>query len=304
VRTTVVTGAAGFVGGHLVAALTDRGDRVMAIDRVPVPVDGAVCADLLDGDSRVDQALSDADVVFHLAGCSGVRTDPGVATWRRDNVLATRAVLERLPLGVPLVVTSSSSVYGGATLGRACRESDPLRPLGPYAATKARVEELCRARLDAGGRVTIARPFTIAGEGQRPDMALARWISAAYEGRPIRVIGSTARTRDVADVRDVVRALIALADAAVPGPVNIGTGRAHTLAEMIDAVCEAVARPVAVDVEPAFAGEPDHTLADVSRLADVVGFTPVTDLRALVERQASAYAAGQLEPMLIETIRR
>ncbi len=295
-RHAVVTGAAGFIGRHLVDELIARDCRVIAVDRLPMPWPGAVCADLLEHSAPLDDALASADAVFHLAGCSGVRTDPAVATWHRDNVLATEALLARVPLSTPLVVTSSSSVYGGCReSGRALREADVLRPLGAYAATKTQAERLCRERIAAGGVVAVARPFTVAGEGQRDDMALARWIAAAAEGRALRVIGSVARTRDVTDVRDVARALVLLAEARACGPVNVGTGVAHGLSEMIDAVCEAVGRPAPVEVVRAAVREPDHTLADVSRLVSITGFRPVTDLPALVRRQAVAYDAGRAE---------
>ena len=159
----VVTGAAGFLGRALVASLAVDGIPVVAVDRRPPP-DGpgvtALRADLLDRDPAVTEALRRADAVFHLAGRPGVR-DTGAAAdaaRTRDNVHATAAVLATVPPGPPLVVTSSSSVYGGAA-GRPSRESDPLRPLGGYARSKVAVERLC-----AGRPVAVLRPFTVAGE--------------------------------------------------------------------------------------------------------------------------------------------
>src|SRR5918994_165350 len=152
------------------------------------------------------------------------------------------ARLAGVPRGTPLVVTSSSSVYGGAA-GRPSHEDDPLRPLGGYARSKAAVERLCARRLAAGGLVTVARPFTVAGEGQRPDMALARWIAAVRARRPVPVLCSPGRTRDVTDVRDVVRALRLAAERRVAGPLNVGTGRPRTLAELAAAVNPGPAAP-------------------------------------------------------------
>jgi nucleoside-diphosphate-sugar epimerase len=253
-----------------------------------------VQADLLGGDPAVAAALAGADAVFHLAGRPGVR-DGGMAaeTARaRDNVAATAAVLAAVPRDTPLVVTSSSSVYGGA-LGRPSREDDPLRPLGGYAASKAAAERLCAAR---GGAVTVLRPFTVAGEGQRPDMALARWIAAVRAGRPVEILGSPARTRDVTDVRDVVRALRAAAERGVTGPLNVGTGRPRTLAELAAAVCRALGVPAELIVSPAAAVEPADTWADTTRLGRRLGFVPVTDLDDLVTRQVAA--AGTPTPAL------
>jgi nucleoside-diphosphate-sugar epimerase len=163
-----------------------------------------------------------------------------------------------------------------------------LLPRGGYAFSKASVEELCVARLGSGATVTVVRPFTVAGEGQRPDMALARWIDAARAGRPLHVLGSPHRTRDVTDVRDAARALVVLAESRFKGPVNIGTGQAHSLADLVDAVAAAVDVPVRTVVEPAHQDEVADTLADTRRLRALVGFVPETDVPSLVARQARA----------------
>lgn len=295
----VVTGAAGFIGGALTAALAGAGQRVIAVDRRAVPVTGgavrALRVDLLDLGCRAGDdlatALREADAVFHLAGRPGVRDrDPDAERLRqRDNVLATERVLRHVPAEVPLVVTSSSSVYGGCH-GRASREGDPLRPLGGYARSKARAEALCAARLASGGTVALARPFTVVGEGQRPDMALARWIAALRCGEPIRVLGSPARTRDVTDVREVVRSLCSIAERGVRGPVNIGTGRPRTLADLAAAVCRALGRPGEIVVDPVGHEEPAATRADTTLHETLLGFRPRTDLDDVVRRQVAASA--------------
>jgi nucleoside-diphosphate-sugar epimerase len=296
----VVTGAAGFLGRALVAALAADGTAVVALDRRPPP-DGpgvrALRGDLVGGDPAVTSALRAADAVFHLAGRPGVRdTGPDADAARaRDNVAATAAVLDAVPRGTPLVVTSSSSVYGGAA-GRPSREGDPLRPLGGYARSKVAVELLC-----AGRPVAVLRPFTVAGEGQRPDMALARWIAAVGAGRPIRVLGSPSRTRDVTDVRDLVRAVRLAAERGVSGPLNVGTGRPRTLADLAAAVCRVLGAPAELVVTPAAVVEPAATWADTTRLRRTLGFVPVTDLDELVARQVAAAAEPLLaaaEPLL------
>lgn len=317
----VVTGAAGFIGRALVSRLLDTGTHVIGIDREPYEPSQrsrasltelssfasppARCgsssrasltvlkADLLDDDEMVRTALETADVVFHLAACPGVRDDrPDVEMHRhRDNVLATAAVLAAVPYRTLVVVTSSSSVYGGSTDGRPCAETDRLRPQGGYARSKVRVERLCEERLGAGGTVTIARPFTVVGEGQRPDMALAQWIVAARDGRPLRVLGSLDRTRDLTDVRDAAYALVALAERGVRGVVNVGTGAGQTLRAMVAAVAETLDVDVETVHVPAAAREVPATLADITRLRQSTGFVPVTDLRDVVARQVACASA-------------
>lgn len=292
----VVTGAAGFLGRHLVALLRRRGVDVVALDqRKPADSRGTLLlADLVSGGEPVGAALRAADAVVHLAGCPGVRgRGPAVdsARWR-DNVLASRRVLAEVPLRVPVLVASSSSVYGGSAAAP-CAEADPLRPLGAYARSKVAVERLCEQRAARGGLVTVVRPFTVAGEGQRPDMALARWIAAAAAGRAVEVYGSLSRTRDVTDVRDVARCLVALLERGTTGTVNVGTGVGHSLGALVAAVGRALDVDVPVRVVPASDVEPPDTLADVRRLARLVGDVPRTDLDDLVARQAAAALAGR-----------
>jgi nucleoside-diphosphate-sugar epimerase len=292
----VVTGSAGFIGTHLVRALARAGAAVIGIDRRAAPP-GAPGAhhrlDLGTDDARVTlgELLSEADAVFHLAARPGVRGHGAPlerARWR-DNVDAGQHVVALTPAHVPLVVTSSSSVYGGARRChgrlRASREDDVLAPLGGYARTKVALEAICARRAAAGGVVAVARPFTVAGEGQRSDMALSQWLDDAARGRPVRVLGSLTRCRDVTDVHDVVRGLLALAVRGETTTVNLGTGSPVTLGDLVDEVATVVARPIRVVVAPAGAEEPPATRAHTQRCRAVCGFVPRTDLTSLVRRQ-------------------
>ena len=297
----VVTGSSGFVGRALVAELAGRGHSVVAIDRRPpgeplgqAPGALVLTGDLLHRDELVDVALDSADAVVHLAGCPGVRDDAADVSRRRhrDNVLATARVLAAVPPRVPVVVASWSSVYGGSG-GRPSRESDPLAPRGGYARSKVLVEDVCARRAAAGGRVTVVRPFTVVGEGQRPDMAISRWAEAALAGRPLEVFGSLRRTRDLTDVREVARVLATLADPAVAptATLNVGTGRPRSLGEVVDAVAAATGTRPAVRVTPAAEVEPADTWADTDALRAVVGAVPVTDLADVVRRAVLSQAA-------------
>jgi len=292
----VVTGSAGFIGAHLVEALAERGAAVIGIDRRAMPVRAPgrhLCVDLVDPgtDALLHDVLGDADLVFHLAARPGVRgTGPDIElVRRRDNVDATRNVLACTPGDVPVVVTSSSSVYGGARIVggvlRPSHESDELHPLGGYAGSKVAVEQLCASRADAGGIVTVVRPFSVVGECQRSDMAITRWLRAAVAGAPLQILGSPDRSRDFTDVADVVRALVVLGMRGETTTVNVGTGRSHTLSEVVRAVGDAVGREMAIEVAPAGTEEPHATRAHAGRCERVCGFVPETDLVDVVHRQ-------------------
>lgn len=302
----VVTGAAGFIGRHVIRALVVRGYDVLGVDRrtwSPVAGETAMRAELSTPDVDVRDALATAEAVVHLAGCPGVRDVGADVTWRRerDNVVAGERVLAGTPAATPLVVASSSSVYGGSLGGRACHEDLPPRPLGGYARSKVALEERCAARAAAGGHVAVVRPFTVAGEGQRPDMAIARWLDAAVRGAPLRVLGSLSRTRDVTDVRDVAEGIVRVLDRGIATTVNLGTGRPHTLAELVAAVREASgADDVEVELVPAARVEVPATRADTTRCEQLLGFVPHTVLSTLVARQHAA--ATDPAPQLLEVV--
>lgn len=153
----IVTGAAVFIGSHLVELLAARSERIVAVDRRPgAPASAAACmvADLLgpDPDRSVGDALRGADAVFHLAARPGVRdARPEVDGLRhRDNVLAAERVLRTVPPSVPVVV-ASSSVYGGALHGGRLHPSRESDPCGLAAATRAPRSSWSGASSSSGG---------------------------------------------------------------------------------------------------------------------------------------------------------
>ena len=289
----VVTGSAGFIGSHLVAELVERGYRVTGIDRRSVvPPLGAVqvTLDLVDAPRQHLSALvSDADLVFHLAALPGVRGSSATIEQarRRDNVEAARNLLAVVPLDVAVVATSSSSVYG-SSLGAGSREDDPLRPMGGYARSKIAMEEICGQRRGRGGGVAVVRPFTVAGEGQRTDMAFASWLQALRRGEPIRIFGSEERSRDVTDIRDVVEGLIRAGERGVDGPVNLGTGVGHRLIDMARILMEVSGIDGEIVRTPVSAEDVDATRADTTRCRDLLGLIPRTELHQLLSRQVEA----------------
>lgn len=292
--TTVVTGACGFIGGLLCRELVRAGHEIVAIDRAsraPTAESNTLTADLLAGDARVDAALAEATTVFHLAARPGVRDQhPDVTRLRyRDNVLATQHLLEQVRPEAHVVFTSSSSVYGHGRPERASREDDPLTPRNDYARSKLAAEELCWRRMAANGpTTTIVRPFTVVGEGQRSDMALHRWIRRARAGLPLTIFGSPDRTRDFTDVREVVRALMALAERRVNDIVNVGTGNPRRLSDVVAAVATVTGTRPRIETVTADVAEVPHTWADISRLVGLTGIRPQLDLEAVVRRVADA----------------
>jgi nucleoside-diphosphate-sugar epimerase len=283
-RTAVVTGGAGFIGRRLCRSLLMSDLRVRVVDRRAAAIDGCehVRADLARDD--VAEALR-GDVVFHLAGRPGVRGDDPETERRRmlDNVVATERVLVATPPQVPVVFASSSSVYGGSQ-GAPCRETDLPAPRGGYAWSKVAAEQLCHGRVRAGGRVHVCRLFTVLGEGQRPDMALALWAAAVAADEPVDVYGGLERSRDFTDVDDVVAALTRIAVEPGSTVVNVGTGVGQRIGALVDAIGQHLGRRPAVRVVAAPREDPPATLADTARLRRILGRVPHTDLVGVVGR--------------------
>lgn len=294
----VVTGSAGFIGSHLVERLIGRGYRVTGIDRQSRS-DGAsyehMTIDLSDHPSRNDLAdvVAGADLVFHLAAKPGVRdSGPAIDAMRqRDNVVATRNLLSVVPDATPVVATSSSSVYGGSPVGVGSREGDALRPKGGYARSKVAMERICEERRARGGLIASIRPFTVAGEGQRPDMAFSLWLDALQNGKPIHLLGSGNRSRDITDIRDAIEGLIRAGELGINETVNLGTGVGHRLIDMATTLLEVTGLDGDIVHRPVSGEEVDATLADTTRCRRLLGFVPVTDLADLLTRQVDAATA-------------
>lgn len=274
---SLVTGAAGFIGSHLVRRLRAEGWSVVGVDRRP----GAdITADLLTAD--LDPLLDGVNVVFHLAGQPGVRESwAQFGSYSRGNLETTQRLLEGLR-GRPLtrfVLASTSSVYGQAPMP--AREDGPALPVSPYGATKLAAESLC----DLYGR-TAALPwvalryFTVYGPGQRPDMAFTRWLTAARDGTPVQIYGAGDQVRDFTFVDDAVEATIraATAPGAVGQPINVGGGTQVPIREALRLIGEITGRLPVVEHLPPAPGDMSTTRAATARLQGLLGFVPSTPL--------------------------
>lgn len=279
----LVTGAAGFIGSHLVEALRASGHDVVGVDRRP----GAdVQGDLLTMD--LAPLLDGVEYVVHLAGQPGVRESwSQFPAYLAGNVQTTQRLLEALR-GRPLkkfVLASTSSVYGEAPMP--AREDGPALPVSPYGLTKLAAEALCDLYGRTAGIPWIAlRYFTVYGPRQRPDMAFSRWLSAALAGEPIQVYGDGSQLRDFTYVADAVAATQRAALNPVVGmPINVGGGRAVAVREAIRLIAIITGRPLRVEWLPPAPGDMRETRADTQRLWQEVGFLPSTPLEEGLRQQ-------------------
>ncbi len=270
-----VTGAGGFVGPFLLRALAARGDAAHGADR---ELD-------VTQTSGLSRALGDfaPDAVVHLAAQSSVarsHSEPA-ETWR-INYLGTQSLLRALASAAPrarLLLVSSSDVYGSAAPGAApFREVDALRPSSPYGRSKAAAELLARAA--RGLDLVCARAFNHSGPGQTPSFALpsfAQQLARIRLGRaePWLAVGNLDSVRDFLDVRDVVRAYLALLEPATPaGVYNVASGRGRALRELMRELMQQAG--VAAELRPrAELWRPTECcVGDASRIERATGWAP------------------------------
>jgi GDP-4-dehydro-6-deoxy-D-mannose reductase len=277
----LVTGARGFVGGHLVRCLAGRGAEVAELDRE----DGDVC-DAASTARAVEAARPDA--VVHLAGLASVARsfDRPVETYRA-NALGTVHVLEAVRAHAPgarVVVASSADVYGAARPeDLPLTESSPLAPASPYAASKAAAEYAALAyRRGFGLDAVVARSFNAVGPGQSTEFALpsfADQLAAIARGAapPVLRVGNLEAERDLTDVRDVARAYALLVERAdVEGVYNVCTGAAVSMRAALDLLVRAAGLDVAVEVDPSRLRPADapRLVGSAERLERATGWRP------------------------------
>ncbi len=301
----LVTGAAGFIGSHLTAALLDRGAQLVGIDcftdYYPRPIKEANLAHNRgrDGFTFVETRIQDADLpallngathVFHLAAQAGVRKSWGrdFRTYTENNVEASQMLLEAC-VGRPLhrfVYASSSSVYGD-NVSIPMREDALPQPVSPYGVTKLAAEQLCYLyHVNHGVPATSLRYFTVYGPRQRPDMGFHRFIRAAIDGRPVTLYGDGEQTRDFTFVTDAVAATIAAGDRGVQGRAyNVGGGSRVTINHVLDIIGRVAGRKLDVRREPAQKGDMRDTFADTSHARSDLGFAPRVTLEEGIEAE-------------------
>jgi UDP-glucuronate 4-epimerase len=297
----VVTGAAGFIGSHTCERLVAAGHRVTGLDsfdgylypsevkrRNAVALGDKIT--LVEGDicdrGAVSRAIDDSvDVVCHLAALAGVR--PSLAQplkYLRTNIEGTGVIIERMrELGKQrLVFASSSSVYGakpGATA--AFREDDPcLTPASPYAATKRMNELQLSAYRDLFGIGVFAlRFFTVYGPRQRPDMAIAKFVDAIANDRPITLFGDGSSRRDYTFIDDIVTGVVAAIERIEPGRFEIynlgGTGTI-SLRDLVTVIERVVGKQATIQWQPDQPGDVPITFANVDRARAALGYEPTT----------------------------
>ena len=313
----VVTGGAGFIGSHTVGALLDRGCRVVVLDDFSTGKRENLAAWKDSADLRIIEvniadglwsALADVekegqqvDRIVHLAAQTSVVTSiDNPLDDIRQNYATTVHVLEyaRARSVKKVVFASSAAVYGDVQQVPT-PESAPKVPLSPYGIDKLGSEMYLRYYTEVHGLPTTAlRFFNVYGPRQDPTSPYSGVISIFMDrcvrGVDVTVFGDGDQTRDfvfVSDVADaIVRALFTEADAREP--MNIGTGRKTSINELAEHVREATSSKSGIGHAPARAGEIVHSLADVSRAREALGFEAKTAVAEGLRRTAEWFRSS------------
>ncbi len=260
--TTLVTGAAGFAGSHLLDQLSRDGVPTVAWHRpqghAPRSVEGVRWqgVDLLDA-AAVGDALCDVkpSVIYHCAGAAHVgQSWDTTTTTLRVNVLGTHHLVEAIRRHAPeaaLLITSSALVYGPSL--EAVDEGHALTPNSPYGLSKI-AQELVGTASGGHPRTFVARPFNHFGPRQDPSFvsaAFARQIAEIEAGLtpPVIQVGNLSAKRDLTDVRDTVHAYRLIVERGVPGrPYNVCRGEAVVVQSLLDTLVSFA--KVSVEVVP------------------------------------------------------
>lgn len=288
----LVTGGAGFIGSHLVEALTEAGQRVRVLDDLstgtrdnfahlrsaPELIEGSVA-----DPAAVARAVQGVEVVFHLAALASVaKSLDAPAETHAVCATGTLNVLDAARrAGVRRVVYAASSSAYGIPPGDVQRETDPVMALSPYAAAKLAGELYAESFTTSFGLETVRlRFFNVFGPRQRADSpysgVIALFAAALAAGRTPTVHGDGLQSRDFVYVTDVVQALRKAAEASnVSGQVfNIGTGRRITVLDLIAALNQLLGTHVVPTHSAARPGDVRHSCADITRARSALGFEP------------------------------
>lgn len=307
----LVTGGAGFIGSHIVEALVKRGDSVRILDNFSTGFRHNLSgfsesvevfeADVTDADA-VAQAVEGVDCVFHQAALASVpRSVEHPLDTNAACVTGTLTVLDQARrAGVRRVVyAASSSAYGDQPFSSK-REIDLPSPLSPYAVAKLAAEYYCHAFYHTYGLETVCiRYFNVFGPRQDPDSpysaVIPLFITSLLAGKSPTVYGDGEQSRDFTFVENVVHGNLLAADAdGVAGlTMNVANGRSTSLLSLIQQLNDLLGTNVEPDFAKPRVGDVKHSLADITRAEQLLGYAPPVPFEEGLRRSINYYRSTQ-----------
>ncbi len=308
----LVTGGAGFIGSNICKSLVSQDCYVRVLDNLLTGkkqnLNGLL--DKIDfieadmGDVDVAQkAMEGIDVVLHQGALPSVPRsvdDPAATHQHCVDATFTLLMAAKDAKVKRFVYAASSSAYGDTpTLPKV--ESMPVNPLSPYAVGKLVGEYYCSVFSKVFGLETISlRYFNVFGPQQDPTSqyaaAIPAFVTAILKDQPPTIYGDGEQSRDFTYVDNVVRAnlLAARADKTNGEVVNIACGESVTVNEIIDMINQITGKSVEPKYDPPRKGDVKHSLADITRATELIGYTPVVPFGDGLEKAIQWYRANLL----------
>jgi UDP-glucose 4-epimerase len=297
----LVTGGAGFIGSNLARALIERGDDVRVLDNFSTGSRGnleGIDVEVVEGElrsyERVHAATRGVEVVYHLGALGSVpRSLQDPLTSNAVNVEGTlNVLLAARDEGVRRVVFSSSTSVYGTSPQLPTSESTPTDPISPYGVTKLAAERYCISfsRVYHSFEAVVLRYFNVFGLRQSPHSqyaaAIALFVSAIADDRPIDVYGDGEQSRDFTYVGNVVDATIRAAEAnGVRGEiVNVAAGAPASVNQVAETIGEILGKPVRKRHLPPRAGDIRDSWADLDKAERLLGYRPQIGLEEGLRR--------------------
>lgn len=317
--TILVTGCAGFIGSHVCTLLLNNGFRVIGVDNFDPfynrsvkeanlakfkahPAFSFYEIDITGGLDAIEN--ENIHVVIHLAAKAGVRPsieDP--SGYIKVNITGTQKVHDFMQARSinKLVFASSSSVYGNNKKMPFSEDDNVDNPISPYAYTK-KAGELMNYTLHHLYKVDVVnlRFFTVYGPGQRPDLAIHKFVKAIAKDQPLVLFGNGETARDYTYVDDTVAGIYGalqycLRNTGIYTTVNLGNNKPVKLQELVDIIYEVMGKDRDVIHEPMQAGDVDITFADISKASRLLNYKPATSMEEGIKKFVAWYNAANIE---------
>ena len=298
-----VTGACGFIGSHLTKQLIERGFHVVGVDclddnlysrsvkesrlKALKQLSNFDFANINIATDELDSSFSDSKFVFNLAAIPGQ-----VLSWKlfdkyvESNILGTKKVIDSCIRNkvTRIIHASTSSVYGKFAVGD---ELQDTKPISPYGITKLAAENLLFALTSSNNLdFTILRYFSVYGPGQRPDMAIQKFLTAIKMGQEINITGDGTQKRDITYVQDVVEATISASSITEKKQIfNISGGKQFTLNQIIDECFNVSGLKSKINYVDRPIGDQEETFGDISKAQKLLGFNPTFDIKTGLSNQ-------------------